>query len=42
MINPIECITQNRIIKLFQEQLGYIYYDNWGKREYNSSAEQVI
>ena len=29
MINPIERITQNRIIQLFQKELGYIYYGNW-------------
>lgn len=42
MINPIERITQNRIIKLFQEQLGYIYYGNWEKREHNSNVEQEL
>lgn len=40
MINPIERITQNRIIQLFQEQLGYAYYGNWEKREHNSNVEQ--
>ncbi len=40
MINPIERITQNRIVKLFVEQLGYIYYGNWEKREHNSNVEQ--
>lgn len=42
MINPIERITQNRIIQLFQEQLGYTYYGNWEKREHNSNVEQEI
>lgn len=42
MINPIERITQNRIIKLFQVQLGYIYYGNWEKREHNSNVEQEV
>ncbi|MGB7528944.1 type I restriction endonuclease subunit R [Sphingobacterium cellulitidis] len=42
MINPIERITQNRIIQLFQEQLGYSYYGNWEKREYNSNVEQEV
>lgn len=42
MINPIERITQNRIIQLFKEQLGYIYYGNWEKREHNSNVEQEI
>lgn len=42
MINPIERNTQNRIIQLFQEQLGYSYYGNWEKREHNSNVEQEI
>ncbi|TCV05722.1 hypothetical protein EDC17_10691 [Sphingobacterium alimentarium] len=42
MINPIERITPNRIIQLFQEQLGYTYYGNWETREHNSNVEQVI
>lgn len=42
MINPIERKTQNRIIQLFQEQLGYTYYGNWEKREHNSNVEQEI
>src|SRR5690554_3682574 len=39
-INPIERITQNRIVKLFVEQLNYTYYGNWEKREHNSNVEQ--
>lgn len=42
MINPIERITQNRIIQLFQEQLEYVYYGNWEKREHNSNVEQEL
>ncbi len=42
MINPIERITQNRIVRLFKEQLGYNYYGNWEKREHNSNVEQNI
>jgi len=42
MINPKERKTQNRIIQLFQEQLKYIYYGNWEKREHNSNVEQEI
>src|SRR5690606_10908675 len=42
MINPIERITQDRIIQLFQEQLGYSYYGNWEKREGNSNVEEAI
>src|SRR5690606_32412135 len=39
MINPIERITQTRIIKLFTEQLGYVYYGNWEDRPNNSNVE---
>lgn len=41
MINPIERITQNRIIQLFTEQLGYIYYGNWEDRATNSNIEST-
>ncbi|QOW09199.1 HsdR family type I site-specific deoxyribonuclease [Kaistella flava (ex Peng et al. 2021)] len=41
MINPIERITQNRIIKLFTDQLGYIYYGNWEDRPTNSNIEST-
>ena len=37
-INPIERITQNRIIQLFKS-LGYTYYGNWEEREKNSNVE---
>jgi type I restriction enzyme R subunit len=40
MINPIERITQNRIVKLFTEQLNYAYYGNWEERLNNSNVEQ--
>lgn len=39
MINPIERITQNRIIQLFKDKLGYEYYGNWEEREGNSNIE---
>ena len=41
MINPIERITQNRIIQLFTEQLGYTYYGNWEDRINNSNVEDT-
>jgi type I restriction enzyme R subunit len=41
MLNPIERQTQNRIIKLFTQQLGYVYYGNWEKREHNSNVEET-
>lgn len=40
MINPIERLTQNRIIQLFNE-LGYIYYGNWEEREHNTNVEEI-
>ncbi len=42
MINPIERRTQDRIIQLFQKELGYTYYGNWEKREHNSNVEEDI
>lgn len=39
MINPIERITQNRIVKLFTDQLNYVYYGNWEERTQNSNVE---
>ncbi|OUL63463.1 type I restriction endonuclease subunit R [Flavobacterium sp. AJR] len=39
MINPIERITQNRIVQLFQNQLSYEYYGNWEDRTNNSNVE---
>ena len=39
-IGQIELKTQNRIIKLFKEQLGYTYYGNWEEREKNSNIEE--
>jgi len=39
MINPIERITQSRIVQLFQRQLDYKYYGNWEDRQNNSNVE---
>ncbi len=39
MINPVERITQNRVIQLFKE-LGYTYYGNWDERE-NGNVEEA-
>lgn len=41
MINPIERITQNRIIQVFKD-LGYTYYGNWEKREHNANVETTL
>jgi type I restriction enzyme R subunit len=39
-IGQIERLSQNRIIKLFREQLGYSYYGYWEEREKNSNIEE--
>ncbi|NLY37015.1 MAG: type I restriction endonuclease subunit R, partial [Tissierellia bacterium] len=36
----MERITQERIVKLFSETLGYTYLGNWHTREGNSSIEE--
>lgn len=36
-----ERITQDRIVKLFTEQLGYTYLGNWEEREDNSNIEEA-
>ena len=41
-IGKIERITQNRIIDLFQKELGYRYLGNWEERETNSNVEEEI
>lgn len=40
-IGQIERLTQNRIIKLFREQLGYEYLGNWEERLNNSNIEDA-
>ncbi len=42
MLNPIERLTQDRIIRLFKNELGYRYYGNWEERLQNSNVEQEI
>ncbi len=37
-----ERVTQNRVIKLFSEKLGYKYLGNWYDRENNSNVEEEI
>ena len=39
-IAQIERHTQNRIVKLFTEQLGYVYLGNWEERANNSNIEE--
>ncbi|VUT28066.1 MAG: hypothetical protein SYNGOMJ08_00626 [Candidatus Syntrophoarchaeum sp. GoM_oil] len=41
-VGDIERITQNRVVKLFKEKLGYIYLGNWGDHQGNSNIEEEI
>lgn len=41
-VGQIERATQNRIVKLFREQLGYRYLGNWIDRPDNSNVEKDI
>lgn len=41
MIGQPERHTQNRIVKLFQEQLHYDYFGNWEDRPNNHNVEQA-
>ena len=38
-VGQIERKTQERVVKLFREQLGYDYLGNWEYREGNSNIE---
>ena len=39
-VGQIERATQNRVVKLFQEKLGYDYLGNWEDRLNNSNIEE--
>ena len=41
-VGQIERLTQNRIVQLFQQQLGYTYLGNWEEREGNSNIEEDL
>ncbi|TYB79177.1 type I restriction endonuclease subunit R [Bizionia myxarmorum] len=41
-VGSIERITQNRVVKLFREELGYTYLGNWEERESNSNIEEAL
>ena len=41
-IGQIEIITQNRVVKLFQDKLGYKYLGNWKTRQNNSNIEEKL
>lgn len=38
-VGQVERITQNRVVKLFQDELKYTYIGNWEDRENNSNIE---
>src|SRR5690606_11158899 len=38
-VGSIERITQNRVVKLFHEEIGYTYLGDWEERENNSNIE---
>lgn len=40
-IGQIERLTQNRVVKLFREQLGYDYLGNWEDRPGNNNIEEA-
>ncbi len=41
-VGQIERLTQNRIVKLFGEKLGYDYLGNWEERTNNSNIEEAL
>jgi len=41
-VGEIERATQNRIVKLFREELGYQHLGNWEYRASNSNIEEVL
>jgi len=41
-VGSLERIAQNRIVQLFQKELGYQYLGNWEEREGNSNIEPAL
>lgn len=41
-VGQVERETQNRIVKLFQDELGYSYLGNWEDRSNNSNIEEGL
>ncbi|MHB8636735.1 MAG: type I restriction endonuclease subunit R [Fimbriimonadaceae bacterium] len=41
-VGKIERITQNRVVALFRDELGYEYLGNWEEREGNSNVEEHL
>ncbi|MBW2558602.1 MAG: HsdR family type I site-specific deoxyribonuclease [Deltaproteobacteria bacterium] len=41
-VGDYERITQNRVVNLFQKELGYTYLGNWEDRPNNSNIEEAL
>ncbi|ACL72857.1 type I restriction-modification system restriction subunit [Thioalkalivibrio sulfidiphilus HL-EbGr7] len=41
-IGQPERVTQNRVVQLFRDELGYDYLGDWGEREGNSNIEEGL
>jgi len=41
-VGDIERITQNRVVELFKEKLGYTYLGTWEDRPNNSNIEEAL
>lgn len=41
-VGKTERITQNRVVRLFHEELGYRYLGNWTDRLNNSNIEETL
>jgi type I restriction enzyme R subunit len=41
-VGSIERVTQNRVVNLFQQELGYTYLGDWQDRENNSNIEEEL
>jgi type I restriction enzyme R subunit len=41
-VGDIERITQNRVVKLLKEKLGYTYLGNWEDRQNNRNIEEAL
>ncbi len=41
-VGQVERATQNRIIKIFRDELGYTYLGNWEERPNNSNIEEGL
>ena len=42
IVGQVEKMTQQRVVKLFQQQLGYDYLDDWAERPNNANIEPEL